>query len=202
MDMQTTARHESALRRRRIGIFARNFFRHPLSVGTIAPSSPFVVDRVLEQAPWERAAVVVEYGPGVGTMSSPILARMRPDARLLLIETNAEFVDYLRDAYADDERVIVELASAADVATLLARHRLPKADAIVSGIPFSTLPPEVREAVLDGTLASLRKGGRFVVYQYTRAVLKHIDGRFRVENEQTEWRNTWPARIFDLRPSG
>jgi phospholipid N-methyltransferase len=198
MDMERSAPDSPDQRWRRFAIFAKNFVRHPLSVGTFAPSSPFVVKRVLDQADWATAKVVVEYGPGLGTISSAILERMKPDARLLLIETNPEFVEYLQDVFGD-RRVIVELASAADVGRLLHKHGLPRADVVVSGIPFSTIPPDVRERILAETSRSLRDDGRFVVYQYTRAVLKHLGGSFRVARQSTEWRNTWPARVFDCR---
>src|SRR5438094_3104189 len=48
-------------------LFARNFLKHPNLVGWMLPSSPFVVAQVLRQIDWQRARVIVEYGPGIGT---------------------------------------------------------------------------------------------------------------------------------------
>jgi phosphatidylethanolamine/phosphatidyl-N-methylethanolamine N-methyltransferase len=198
MDMDRSAPATTEQRWRRFAIFARNFIRHPLSVGTFAPSSSYLVRRVLEQADFSRARVVVEYGPGLGTISGALLERLRSDAHLLLIETNPEFVECLQEQFRD-HRVIVERGSAAEVSTLLARHGLARADVIVSGIPFSTLAPGVRDQILEHTADSLQDDGRFVVYQYTKAVLRHLGGRFRVARHSTEWRNTWPAQVFDCR---
>ncbi len=40
---------------------------------------------------WQKAKVVVEYGPGVGTITQEVLKRMRPDATLIAIELNPNF---------------------------------------------------------------------------------------------------------------
>src|SRR5437016_5314008 len=57
-------------------LFARNFLKYPSLVGWMLPSSSFVVDQVLRQVDWERARVIVEYGPGIGTFTKEILRRM------------------------------------------------------------------------------------------------------------------------------
>jgi phosphatidylethanolamine/phosphatidyl-N-methylethanolamine N-methyltransferase len=199
MDYDSPASTAASDRWRQFALFARNFLRAPLEIGTFLPSSSFVVERVVGQIDWSRARTVVEYGAGIGTISSALLERLPVRGRLLLIETNGEFAGWLAQSLTDP-RVIVAHASAADVQALMARHRLGRADVVVSGIPFTTMPAAVRRQVLDATAEVLADDGRFVVYQYTRAVLRHLDGRFRVERQCTEWRNTWPARIFDCRP--
>src|ERR1700743_2227250 len=77
-------------------LFARNFFRHPRMLGSIIPSSRFLIKQLLEPMDWDRARVIVEYGPGVGGITAELLRRMRPDAHLIAIETNPEFVSFLR----------------------------------------------------------------------------------------------------------
>ena len=64
-------------------LFARNFLRHPNMLGSIIPSSRFLVEQVLGPVDWGRARVIVEYGPGVGTFTCEILRRMRSDAQLV-----------------------------------------------------------------------------------------------------------------------
>jgi phospholipid N-methyltransferase len=183
------------LRWRQFLVFASNFVRHPLTVGTFAPSSPFLVRRLMRDIEWAKVRTVVEYGPGVGTITTALLRRMHPDARLVVIETNGEFCDFMR-AHIADPRLVVVHGSAETVERALADHGLGNADLVVSGIPFSTMPHEVRERVLDATVAALAGDGRFLVYQYTRSVLSHLQGRFRIVSQDTEWRNAWPMRLF------
>ena len=76
-------------------LFASNFLRDPYMLGSVIPSSRFLVSATLAPIDWQRARVIVEYGPGVGTFTAEILRRMRSDARLIVIETNLDFVKYL-----------------------------------------------------------------------------------------------------------
>src|SRR2546430_8391472 len=64
-------------------LFAKNFLQHPKMLGSLIPSSRFLVDRLLSKIDWGRAGTIVEYGPGVGTITTHILARMAPHARLI-----------------------------------------------------------------------------------------------------------------------
>ena len=66
-------------------LFFRNFFRHPRMLGSIIPSSRFLIKQLLEPIDWDKARVIVEYGPGGGGSTAEILRRMRPDARLVAI---------------------------------------------------------------------------------------------------------------------
>ena len=57
-------------------LFARNFFRHPRMLGSIVPSSRFLIKQLLEPINFGRARVIVEYGPGVGVITAELLRRM------------------------------------------------------------------------------------------------------------------------------
>src|SRR6201994_2825512 len=95
-------------------LFARNFFRHPMMLGSIIPSSRFLIKQILEPIDWDKARVIVEYGPGVGGITAEILRRVRPDAKLIAIEMNPDFVNFLKRSLVDP-RIEVVQASAADV---------------------------------------------------------------------------------------
>src|SRR5580698_1543808 len=135
-------------------LFALNFFRHPFMLGSIWPSSRFLVDEVLRPIDWERARVIVEYGPGVGTITTEILRRMRPDAHLVAIETNEAFVKFLKGSYAD-ARLHVANESAADVGRILERLHLAPAQYVVSGIPLGSMPEALRADIVAKTRAAL-----------------------------------------------
>mgnify|MGYP003293768208 CR=1 FL=1 len=48
-------------------------------LGSLIPSSRFLVNHVLAEVDWQRARVFLEYGPGVGTFTGEILRRLKPD---------------------------------------------------------------------------------------------------------------------------
>jgi phospholipid N-methyltransferase len=186
-------------RREQVALFAKNFFKHPKMLGSIIPSSRFLINRVLRLIDWQRAQVVVEYGPGVGTFTSEILDRMGPDGALIVLETNADFVAYLRHAIPD-ERLHVVHGSAADVQRVLSSLGLGKADYVISGIPFSVLPPEVRESILKATRDVLQLDGAFLVYQFSPKVLPYLERVFSSVNRDFEPLNVLPAQVFYSRP--
>lgn len=176
-------------------LFAVNFFRHPFMLGSIWPSSSRLVDEVLRPVDWERARVIVEYGPGVGTITAEILRRMRPDAHLIAIETNESFVRFLKTSFADP-RLHVANESAADVAIILERLNLPQAQYVVSGIPLGSMPLALRADIVAKTRAALAPGGQFLVYQFTSRVLPVLQSTFRDVSRSMEKRNIPPAHLF------
>lgn len=195
MERSTTAR-EGALRRALV--FAINFVKHPRMVGTFAVSSPALVRRLLDAHAWSDVRSIVELGPGVGTITAAMLARMAPTARLLAIETNRDFVAEL-GRQLPDPRLLVAHGSAADLHLHLRQAGLDRADLVVSGIPFSTMPPAIRDRTLDAVTAALAPDGGFLVYQYSAKVLPHLTRRFGVVEREREWRNLVPVHVFRCR---
>ena len=176
-------------------LFARAFLKNPVMLGSVIPSSRFLIKGVLGPIDWQRARVVVEYGPGVGTITGEILARMRPDAKLIVIEMNTEFVRYLRETFSDERLVVVE-GSAEDVRRILAANGCEHADYIISGIPLGSMPVPVREGIVRATKDALATGGTFVVYQFTSRVLPELQRVFDVVKRGREWLNVLPAHLF------
>ena len=181
-------------------LFARNFFRHPLMLGSIVPSSRFLIRELLTPVDWSRARVIVEYGPGVGVITAEVLRRMRPDALLIAIEMNPDFVSYLRGALTDTRLRVVE-GSAEWVDEILSRFGRHQADYIISGIPFSTIPAERRERILRTTRAVLAPGGSFLVYQFSTRVLEDLKRIFGYVGRKFEPLNVLPAHLFFCQPA-
>jgi phospholipid N-methyltransferase len=180
-------------------LFARNFFRHPRMLGSIIPSSRFLIKQLLEPIDWEQARVIVEYGPGVGGITAEVLRRMRPDAMLIAIETNPDFVKYLRSSIQDERLHVVE-ASAEAVDEILRQYGQSNASYVISGIPFSTIPAPVRERILRKTCEVLKPGGSFLVFQFSTRVLEDLQRIFRYVRRQFEPLNVLPAHLFFCQP--
>jgi phospholipid N-methyltransferase len=180
-------------------LFARNFFQHPRMLGSIVPSSRFLIRELLKPVDWSQARVFVEYGPGVGVITSEVLRRMRPDAILIAIETNPQFVSFLRSTIQDERLQVVE-GSAEAVDEILRRYGHSNANYVISGIPFSTIPAPVRESILQKTCDVLKPGGSFLVYQFSTVVLQDLRRIFRYVTRQFEPLNVLPAHLFFCQP--
>ena len=175
--------------------FLRGFLKHPVMVGSIIPSSRIVIEKMLGPVDWDNTMLFVEYGPGVGTFTRPILDNLRPDAILLTIDTNPEFTKYLRESIKD-ERLVTVTGSAGDVEKILADRGFAHADYVLSGIPFSTLPPGVGDAIGKATAEVIRPGGAFLVYQFSPKVRDFIEPWFDRIERGFEWINVPPATLF------
>ncbi len=176
-------------------LFARNFFRHPRMLGSIVPSSRFLIKQLLQPIDWNQARVIVEYGPGVGVITAEILRRMRSDAILIAIELNPDFVTHLRSTLPDERLEVVE-GSAEAIGEILGRFGRDKANYIISGIPFSTIPAEIRERILRNTSEALAPGGAFLVFQFSTRVLEDLQRIFHYVRRKFEPLNVLPAHLF------
>ncbi len=177
------------------GMFFKGFLKHPVMVGSVIPSSDRLINRMLARVDWNETKVFVEYGPGVGTFCGPILQRMAPDAQLIAIDTNLDFVDYLNDSILDSRFSAVH-GSAADVGTIVADHGHASADFVLSGLPFSTLPAGIGAQIAAETHEVLRPGGAFLVYQFSPKVRDFLDPHFADIDQDMEWWNIPPAQLY------
>ena len=175
--------------------FLRGFLKNPVMVGSVIPSSKLLIDKMLGPVRWDEVKLFVEYGPGVGTFTRPVLERLPADARLIAIDTNSDFIDYLKKSI-DDERLIAVTGSAADVESIIAAQGFDHADYILSGLPFSTLPPGVGESIGEATARAVRPGGAFLVYQFSPKVRDFIAPHFKRIDRGFEWINVPPATLF------
>lgn len=176
-------------------LFFRGFVKHPAMVGSIIPSSETLVEHMLSPVDWSQTKLFVEYGPGVGTYTHHILDRLGPDAELIAIDTNPEFVDYLRRDIKDP-RLHVVRGSAIDVRRIIQDFGHDQADYILSGLPFSTLPDGVGPRIAEETASVLREGGAFLVYQFSSKVMDFIRPVFARIDRGTELWNIPPVRLF------
>lgn len=162
---------------RSAAIFLRGFIEHPAMVASVVPSSQATIEAMLAKVDWSRCRLFVEYGPGVGTFTTRILEYLPPDGRLLAIDTNPRFVDFLKKTI-DDPRLEVALGSAEDVESLVRAAGHSRADYVISGLPFSSLPPETAGRIVAATYAVLRDGGAFMTYQFRPTAKELTQARF------------------------
>ena len=177
------------------GVFLQGFIEHPVMVGSIIPSSRFTIQRMLGPVKWDECRLFVEYGPGVGTFCRPVLERLRRDGRLIVIDTNPLYIDYLR-ATITDSRFIPVLGSAADVEEIVRAHGFDHADYVLSGLPFSTLPEGVGPAIAAATHRVLRPGGAFLVYQFSAKARDFMARHFARIDQDFEPLNVLPCKLF------
>ena len=151
-------------------LLLKRFFQKPLQIAYVVPSSRTLTRRVTDKMDLSRPRVIVEYGPGEGCHSREILSRMHPGSHLILIELDDELVACLKKQFDSRSDVTIIHGSAVDVIQILAQQGFTHCDYIISGIPFSILPPPLKRELLDRTKEALcpEPHSAFLVYQVTR----------------------------------
>jgi phosphatidylethanolamine/phosphatidyl-N-methylethanolamine N-methyltransferase len=177
--------------------FFRGFLRNPAMIGSIIPSSRFLEQRVVAAADIAHCRTVVELGPGTGGTTRAILNALPRQSHLLAIEINPDFVNYLKAH--PDPRLDVHLGSAEHLRTALDALDHARPDAVVSGIPFSTMPADIGRKILRDIWGCLAPGGRFVTYQLMRRVALLEPLLLGDPHAQIELRNVPPLRVYSWR---
>lgn len=175
--------------------FLRGFLNRPKEVGSIIPSSRFLEKRIVNTAGLANAKLAIELGPGTGGTTKALLREMAPDAKLLAIEINPDFVKLLKKTLRDP-RLIVHEGSAADIPAALDKYGLEQPEVILSGIPFSTIDLKLGMSILRSVHAALSVDGRFVAYQFRDRVESLGNNVFGRANVQTELLNMPPMRVY------
>lgn len=173
-------------------LFFRSFLAHPRRIGAVLPTSQRAVRDMLELADLGRAEVVVELGPGTGVYTAAILARLREDARLLALEIDPVLASSLA-ARLVDPRLRVVHDSAENLDTHLEGRR---ADVVVSALPFTALPTELRRIILDRASQALAPGGIMLVIQYSPLLARELHRVFGTVRRRLSLLNVPPAFLF------
>ncbi len=191
--------------------YIKSLLKDP-SVASITPTSNFGIKKLINTIDFEKTRLIVEYGPGGGVITKELLKRMHPDAKLIAIEQNRNFANVLTTNF-DDPRLIIVNDSAENVEEIILQQvNLGKIDSkkathIISGIPFSMFPLELKNKILLATQKSIQEGGSFLVYQFLVSlsggkndIKRKMREFFDIQRSEVELRNVPPLRIFEGLP--
>lgn len=172
--------------------FFRSFLANPRAVGAILPTSRRTVRDMLDMADFERARTVVELGAGTGVYTGEVIARLRPDARFLAFEVDPDLVATL-SGRIEDPRLQVINDSAENVGDYLDGA---KVDVVVSGLPFTSLPPPVKRNVFGAMRSVLAPDGVMVAIQYSTMAQRDLESHFASVRRRVSPVNVPPAFLF------
>jgi len=175
--------------------FTFGFVRNPGRNGSVIPSSRNLTQAMIAGLPWDRIGTLVELGPGVGTFTGAIMARVRPGTRVILVEIDPVYAAHLGDLYRD--RVIIEQASAAELDAILARHGIDRPDCIVSGLPLASLPVAVAERIAGQLRHFIGLGTIYRSFTYRPGRTKRFFGPGILDDKSPLiWTNFPPAVVL------
>lgn len=176
VDQAPSSRKKSPLKGTKI--FFERFLKNPTRVASVIPSSPILVKKVLKKMDLSQPRVIAEFGPGEGVHTRAILRRAHPQSRLFLFELDPGLAEYLRAEFAHDPRVTVLNTNCCKILDVMKENGIEHFDYIFSGIPFSLMDPEIKQALMHDIYSALRPNSCFIIYQVTNELTRfgqHFD---------------------------
>ena len=153
--------------------FTPEALRDVTTTGWVVPSSRYLARAMLAPLPLESARCVVEFGPGTGVMTRPMLELLAPDARLLAFEVNPRFCEFLRKTFPDP-RLEVICGSAEQLPDALAARGMGPVDAALSSLGLTVMPEPLRDRILRGLVGTMAPDGVFTQFQYLHCLLAYF----------------------------
>jgi phosphatidylethanolamine/phosphatidyl-N-methylethanolamine N-methyltransferase len=175
--------------------FFKEFLKQRRVVGAISPSSKFLAKRMVASIDFNKARVIVEFGAGTGIFTKEILKHMHPEAKLLVFETQASFCELIKSEISDNRMLLIN-DSAEKVGEYLNQSGFEKADHIVSSLPFTVIPTQIKMGILNQSVKFLNTKGSFIQFQYSLNAHKLLKSKFKNVKLDFTPMNIPPAFIY------
>jgi phospholipid N-methyltransferase len=115
-------------------------------------------------------------------------------AKLLSIEINTHL--YALVSRIEDDRLIAHRGDAKGLKEILSMYGLSAPEALISGIPFSTMSRYSGSQILETISSVLAPGGRFVAYQVSKRVACLCQSILGPGQIEVELFNLPPLRVY------
>lgn len=126
---------------------------------------------------FNSAKCIVELGAGNGCITREIIKRLKPETTLISFELNPTFCEKFLQFSQPNVHIVND--SAEKIGEYLEKYGFEKADYIISALPLTNFPMQLKEAILDESVRTLKKGGIFMQFQYLTTVKKLLRSRFK-----------------------
>jgi phospholipid N-methyltransferase len=152
--------------------FLKNTLRNLKTTGTITRSSSYLCKTLISYIDFSSAKKIIELGPGDRVITKHLLDNMLPDASLYAFEINEIFLDYLSKNFAD-KRLHIISESAEQMKSVVQSFGLSQVDYIVSAVPFTILPEQLTDSIINSCFEILKPGGKFIQFHYSLQAKKY-----------------------------
>lgn len=173
--------------------YIKNFLKDR-KVASITPTSRYTIRRICQHIDFSKDIRILEYGPADGVFTKVLLQKLTPGSELVAIETNQDFAKELE--LIDDSRLTIKNCSAEEVETITAELNWKSVDYIISGIPFSFIKKEAKNAILKHSASLIAEVGGFLGYQTSSHLKPFLENYFSNVQTEMEYLNIPPMCIY------
>jgi phospholipid N-methyltransferase len=174
-------------------VILKEVARNPRGMGTIFPSSDALADEMASSISHrvDKDGVFIEIGAGTGPVTKALLKRGVPSNRLVVIEKSPALAKCLERRFPN---VKICCCGAEHMRNCL--EGSPRVNAIISSLPFRSLPRETSLSIMAEIERTLPSGGIFA--QFTYAIvgeMPFIPSDFRKVRSHVVLFNMPPAKV-------
>ncbi|MFC4350390.1 class I SAM-dependent methyltransferase [Fodinicurvata halophila] len=176
-------------------IFLKSFLNSPKAVGSVVPSSRYLVNVIVSGIDWPTLGSVAELGAGTGVVTDAIDRQRSRDSEFLVFESDRSMRAALEKRY---DAVSVH-DNAFELRTVMDSRGLSGLDCIVSGLPFVNFSQADRTFLLKEFHDLLNPGGIFVALQFSRNIRPDLKSLYDEMKMSHVWANVPPAYVYHCR---
>lgn len=180
-------------------LLLRELIREPREMGALCPSSTALAEEMASALPESlfESGFFVELGAGTGPVTEALLRRGVPPERLFVVEKSQALAECLEQKFPS-ARVLC--CDAGDLKTLIPKGQPVRA--IVSSLPFRSIPTDVGRSIMAEIEGILAPGGFFVQFTYALiGDMPMVPGSFRKLRSHFVLYNIPPAKVEVFRKS-
>ena len=181
-------------------IWYKNLLENPTEIAALFPCSTETGKLMTAHLEGMDEGYILELGSGMGAITECILQRQVPEDKLILIEKNKNFADYLSHKY---RKANVFAKDAANAKTLLEAQGISEVRHIVCSLPFVIMQQEQQLSILDVIFKLLHPQGcvSMVTYFIRCPISKKVLDQYNKSSELFGFtmKNIPPAYVYQIK---
>ncbi|WP_052046281.1 class I SAM-dependent methyltransferase [Candidatus Paracaedibacter symbiosus] len=182
--------------KRENSLFFRRWLSEPKQLGTLAPISKKLARSAAKLIHDPACLKVVEIGAGTGRLTRSLMDYGVKPENLTAVELDASFCGFLRSSMP---KINVIHGDACELPNLLGDKLSGSVDVVYSVIPLMYLDPEIRDRILEQSLAVLKPGGKFYHVCYTPLSPFRKNKSIKSKRLVSSWLNIPPGFVWEFR---
>jgi phospholipid N-methyltransferase len=173
--------------------FLRRFIGAPRQVGSVMPSSPYLMRAMMDKINWDSALDIAELGAGTGVFTRAIIRKMPQEGNLMVFEIDPE----LKAIIEKEHEGLTVYGDARELPQIMESLGVRHLDYVLSSLPFAVLPPGMTSTIIDAIDASLKPDGKLIAYQYSTHMKSYFRKYFESVKISFVLRNVPPAFVYE-----
>lgn len=176
--------------------FTREALKTLKQSGTVAPSSKFLIAKMIKDVDFKTAKVILEYGMGDGCITEAIIKNKDDETVLIGFEINDAFFQQCEAKFKHHKNVFLLKESATEIDKILLEHKITEVDYVISSLPLTLIDDNTSIDILTKTKQVMASKALYVQYQYSLSkyrLLKKMFGKIKIDFTA---KNIPPAFIY------